>query len=317
MTSARIQRTLWSLVVVIAFAITACGREQAREEEHEGEPKTGAHGGALVELSAEAIRTSGIEVDSSGQRSIAVVVELPGEIKLDAERSVEIRPSYPGRVVQLHAGLGAFVRKGQPLAAIYSNESLSEYTIEAPMSGTVVARPLNPGAAVDHGSVLYTIADLSTVWLDFPIYVRYLGSIHRGQAVHVRAEEGAGGSTTGTISYVGPMLDADTRTTFGRVVLPNADRNWQPGRLVNAAVVLERVTVPIAVPDDAIVRQGSGSAVFRATPEGFELQPVTPGRSDGAVTEIVSGLEAGARVATRNAFLLKAELEKEAGGHED
>jgi cobalt-zinc-cadmium efflux system membrane fusion protein len=316
MTSARIQVTLWILAVATAFAITGCGREQAREEEHEGEPKTGAHGGALVELSAEAIRTSGIEVDTSGQRSIAVVVELPGEIKLDAERSVEIRPSYPGRVVQLHAGLGAFVRKGQPLAAIYSNESLSEYTIEAPMSGTVVARPLNPGAAVDHGSVLYTIADLSTVWLDFPIYVRYLGSIHRGQAVHVRAEEG-GGSTTGTISYVGPMLDADTRTTFGRVVLPNAGRNWQPGRLVNAAVVLERVTVPIAVPDEAIVRQGSGSAVFRATQEGFELQPVTPGRSDGAVTEIVSGLEAGARVATRNAFLLKAELEKEAGGHED
>jgi cobalt-zinc-cadmium efflux system membrane fusion protein len=316
MTSVRIQRTMWSLAVMVAFAITGCGREQAREEEHEGEHKTGPHGGALVELSAEAIRTSGIEVDTSGQRSIGVVVELPGEIKLDAERSVEIRPSYPGRVVQLHAGLGAFVRKGQPLAAIYSNESLSEYTIEAPMSGTVVARPLNPGAAVDHGSVLYTIADLNTVWLDFPIYVRYLGSIHRGQAVHVRAEEG-GGSTTGTISYVGPMLDADTRTTFGRVVLPNADRSWQPGRLVNAAVVLERVTVPIAVPDDAIVRQGSGSAVFRATPEGFELQPVTPGRSDGAVTEIVSGLEAGARVATRNAFLLKAELEKEAGGHED
>jgi len=308
---------MWSVAVVVAFAFTGCGREQAREEEHEEEHKTGAHGGALVELSAEAIRTSGIEVDTSGQRSIAVVVELPGEIKLDAERSVEIRPSYPGRVVQLHAGLGAFVRKGQPLAAIYSNESLSEYTIEAPMSGTVVARPLNPGAAVEHGSVLYTIADLSTVWLDFPIYVRYLGSIHRGQAVRVRAEEGAGGSTTGTISYVGPMLDVDTRTTFGRVVLPNADRNWQPGRLVNAAVVLERVTVPIAVPDDAIVRQGSGSAVFRATPEGFELQPVTPGRSDGAVTEIVSGLEAGARVATRNAFLLKAELEKEAGGHED
>jgi len=96
MTSARIQRTLWILAVVTAFAITACGREQAREEEHEGEPKTGAHGGALVELSAEAIRTSGIEVDTSGQRSIAVVVELPGEIKLDAERSVEIRPSYPG-----------------------------------------------------------------------------------------------------------------------------------------------------------------------------------------------------------------------------
>jgi membrane fusion protein, heavy metal efflux system len=62
---------------------------------------------------------------------------------------------------------------------------------------------------------------------------------------------------------------------------------------------------------------GTGAAVFRAESAGFELQPVTPGRSDGAMTEIVSGLERGARIVTRNAFLLKAELEKEAGGHED
>jgi cobalt-zinc-cadmium efflux system membrane fusion protein len=73
----------------------------------------------------------------------------------------------------------------------------------------------------------------------------------------------------------------------------------------------------MAVPEEAIVREGSGAAVFRATPQGFELQPVMPGRSDGVMTEILSGLEPGARVATRNAFLLKAELEKEAGGHED
>ena len=113
------------------------------------------------------------------------------------------------------------------------------------------------------------------------------------------------------------MLDVDTRTTFGRVVLPNRGGQWQPGRLVTAAVVLERVTVPIAVPEDAIVRMGSGAAVFRADSSGFEMQPVTLGRSDGATTEILSGLERGARVVTRNAFLVKAELEKEAGGHED
>lgn len=306
-----------AMAVVACLLASGCGTRETHEEEHAEEHKTGAHGGAMVELSDDAVRTAGIAVDSVGPHAIGVVVELPGEIKLDAERSVEIRPSYPGRILHLHAGLGAFVRKGQPLVAILSNESLSEYTIEAPMTGTVVARPVNPGAAVDPGSVIYTLADLGTVWLDFPIYVRYLGSIHPGQTVLVSTEESPGTTATGTISYIGPMLDADTRTTFGRVVLPNANRRWQPGRLVTASVVLERVAVPIAVPEEAIVREGSGAAVFRATPQGFELQPVTPGRSDGVMTEILSGLEPGARVATRNAFLLKAELEKEAGGHED
>jgi len=316
MNAARIRHT-WTAAVVVCLMAAGCGKREAHEEEHEEEHKVGTHGGSLVVLSDEAVRTAGIAVDSVGPRPIGVVVELPGEIKLDAEQSVEVRPSYPGRILRLHAGLGAFVRKGQPLVAIYSNESLSEYTIEAPMTGTVVGRPVNPGAAVDPGSVIYTLADLSSVWLDFPIYVRYLGSIRRGQTVLVRAEESPGASATGSISYIGPMLDAETRATFGRAVLPNADRRWQPGRLVTASVILERVTVPIAVPEEAIVREGSGAAVFRATPQGFELQPVTPGRSDGVMTEILSGLEPGARVATRNAFLLKAELEKEAGGHED
>jgi len=317
MSSVRNWRAVWAMAAVVSLLGSGCGTRETHEEEHAEEHKTGAHGGAMVELSDDAIRTAGIAVDSVGRRPIGVVVELPGEIKLDAERSVEVRPSYPGRILQLHAGLGAFVRKGQPLVAILSNESLSEYTIEAPMTGTVVARPVNPGAAVDPGSVIFTLADLSTVWLDFPIYVRYLGSIRRGQTVLVRAEESPGTSATGAISYIGPMLDADTRTTFGRVVLSNAGRRWQPGRLVTASVVLERVTVSIAVPEEAIVREGSGAAVFRATPQGFELQAVTTGRSDGVMTEILSGLEPGARVATRNAFLLKAELEKEAGGHED
>lgn len=314
----RFPRAFPSLVLLAGLLVTVgCGSRTVEKEEHEEEHRAGPHGGALVQLSPEAARSAGIGVDTVGARAIEVVVELPGEIKLNAERSVDVRPTYPGRVRTLHAGLGAFVLRGQPLAVIYSNESLSDYTIEAPMSGTVVARPANPGAVVDRESVLYTLADLSSVWLDFPIYMQHIGRVRRGQLVHVRTEGGLAGAATGSVSYVGPVLDADTRTTFGRVVLPNGGGRWQPGRLVTAAVVLERVTVPMAVPEDAIVRIGTGAAVFRADSAGFELQPVTSGRSDGAMTEIVSGLEPGARIVTRNAFLLKAELEKEAGGHED
>lgn len=314
-------RRAWAITFVLALALSGCGTRSAEREEHEEhgeehEERRGPRGGALVELSPEAIRASGIAVDSVGPRSIEVTIELPGEIKLNGERSLDVRPSYGGRVRRMHAGLGALVRQGQPVAVVTSNESLSDYTIEAPMSGTVVARPVNAGAVVDPTTVLYTLADLSTVWLDFPIDARHLGRIRPGQTVRVRVEAGAGRDASGTVSYVGPLLDAETRATFGRVVLSNRGRPWQPGQLATAAVVLERVTVPLAVPEEAIVRLGSGAAVFRAGPEGFEAQPVTVGRSDGVMTEIVSGLERGARVVTQHAFLLKAELEKEAGGHE-
>jgi len=236
---------------------------------------------------------------------------------MNAERSVDVRPTYAGRVKTMQAALGASVKTGQPLALIFSQESLSDYVVHAPISGTVVARPSSPGSVVDHESVLYTIADLSSVWLEFPIYEQHLGRIRRGQRIQVRAEGGPAISAAGTIQYVGPTLDVDTRTTYARAVLPNGDHRWQPGRLVTAVVAVERVTVPIAVPEDAIVRMGKGAAVFRADSTGFEIQPVVVGRSDGTTTEVVSGLEPGARIVARNAFLLKAELEKEAGGHED
>jgi membrane fusion protein, heavy metal efflux system len=310
-------QVLASVLFAGALAITGCGKSDHAAEEHEEAHKTGRHGGAFVELSDEAIRSAGIVVGTAGPQPIEVVVELPGEIKLNAERSVDVRPTYAGRVVSLRASLGSAVSRGQPVAVIYSNESLSEYVVSAPMTGTVVARPVNPGSVVDHESVLYTVADLSSVWLDLPIYVQHLGRIRRGQVVRVRTEGGPSIAATGTIDYVGPLLDVDTRTTYARVVLSNPDGRWQPGRLVTAIVVLERVTALVAAPEDAIVRVGTGSAVFRADSSGFEVQPVTVGRSDGTTTEIVSGLERGARVVVKGAFWLKAELEKEAGGHED
>jgi len=308
---------LTTVLMVFEITISGCAKKAPEVAEHDAVPHTGSHGGALVMLSHEAVRSAGITVGESGAHPIDVTLELPGEIKLNAEHSVDVRPTYAGRVTTLHAALGSRVSLGQPLAEILSNESLSDYVVSAPMGGTIVARPASPGAAVDLGSILYTVADLSSVWLDFPIYMQQLGRIHRGLRVQVRAEGGPSTSASGTISYVGPLLDVDTRTTYARVELANSDGRWQPGRLVTAVVVIERVTVPVAVPDDAIVRVGTGAAVFRADSSGFEVQPVTLGRSDGTTTEIVSGLEGGARIVTRNAFWLKAELEKEAGGDED
>ena len=304
-------------LLVIGWIAIGCGKKAATTEQHGEEHRIGLHGGVVVALTPEAQQNAELAIDTVGAQSIEVTVELPGEIKLNAERSVDLRPTYAGRVLVMNASLGALVHRGQPVAVIHSNESLSDYTLNAPITGTVVARPSSPGAAVDHESILYTLADLSNVWVDFPVYVQHLGLIHRGQRVRIRAEGGPALETVGTIRYVGPLLDVGTRTTYARVVLPNRDQRWQPGLLVTAAVVTDRVSVPIAVPEDAIVRVGEGDAVFRADSSGYEVQPVTVGRSDGVMTEIVSGLERGARIVTRNAIWLKAELEKEAGGHED
>jgi len=114
---------------------------------------------------------------------------------------------------------------------------------------------------------------------------------------------------------VGPLLEQDTRVSRGRIVLPNDRGQWQPGLFVTAQIVVDQARVAVAVPEDAIVRTSSGPAVFRAAESTFELQPVAVGRTDGEWTEIVDGLESGARIVVRNAYLLKAELGKSEATH--
>jgi len=269
-----------------------------------------------LRLVPEAIERGGIEVGRSGPRDIAVEVETPGEVRLNAERVVQVRPRFAGLLEDLGVRLGDRVAAGARIATIQSNESLTAYEVPAPVGGTIISRDVSSGQAVDHETILCTIADLSTVWVDFALYPQLAGRVRVGQSARVRSGSPAAHEATGRVSYVGPLLEQDTRVSYGRIVLANRNGAWPPGQYVTVAVTVERVRAPIAVPEDAIVRSTRGPAVFRAAGSTFELQPVVTGRSDGAWTEILEGLEAGAAIVVRNAFLLKAELGKSGATHD-
>jgi cobalt-zinc-cadmium efflux system membrane fusion protein len=269
-----------------------------------------------VELSPEALRNGGIRAGAAGPAVVPVVVEAPGEVHLDAERVLEIRPRYAGVLREIRKRIGDSVRRGEVVAVVQSNESLADYDIVSSMSGTVIARPVVTGQAVDQGTGLLTVADLSGVWVDFAIYPQYVGRIRPGLPVTITAQNRPDLVADGTVHYVGPLLEQDTRVSSARVLLANPRGTWQPGLFVNARVTLERARVPVAVPDDALVRTAEGMAVFRAAGNRFTSVPVTVGRSDGRTTEITSGLAAGDSVVVAGAFILKSELAKGEVGHE-
>lgn len=269
-----------------------------------------------VELEPEAIAEAGIVTGTAGPRAIEVQLEVPGEIRLDADRVVQVRPRFPGEIRRLTHVVGDRVSAGELLAVVHSNESLSDYEITAPIGGTIVARDAAPGEAVDHERVLFTVADLSRVWAYFPLYPQFANRVRRGQPLRVRSQGDGSVMAEARVDYVGPMLEQDTRISYGRATLDNGSGRWVPGLYVDARVTLERVRVPVAVPEGAIVRMPYGPAVFRADGTRFELQPVELGRSDGEWTEITSGLAAGDRIVTTQTFLLKAELGKSEATHD-
>jgi Cu(I)/Ag(I) efflux system membrane fusion protein len=109
-------------------------------------------------------------------------------------------------------------------------------TIYAPMGGTVVERSGTEGMYVDTGSRLYTIADLSVVWVMFRAYESDLPWLHYGQEVSFTAESAPGAAFEGRIAFIDPVLDPATRTVRVRVNAPNLDGRLKPGMFVRGLV---------------------------------------------------------------------------------
>jgi cobalt-zinc-cadmium efflux system membrane fusion protein len=190
----------------------------------------------------------------------------------------------------------------------------ASYRITAPFGGEVVDRHITIGETIPAEQNVFTIADLSSVWIDLSVYQKDLATVSAGQNVWVRpANNGVEGS--GTIEFVQPLLGEDTRTALARLTMPNPGRRWKPGLFVTANVVVDAANVAIRVPRTALIRMEDGDdVVFVQTDEGFEPRPVTLGRTAPDAVEVVGGLEPGDRYVAAGGFSLKAELGKDAFG---
>ncbi|MGV2981022.1 efflux RND transporter periplasmic adaptor subunit [Camelimonas sp. ID_303_24] len=197
-----------------------------------------------------------------------------------------------------------------------ASQSFQRYPLRSPISGRVVERRVDLGAPVGgegQEKELYVIADLSKVWIDLAIPADELSRIHEGQEVRVAAQDGA--ATKGRVIFVSPMLTPDTRSARVIAELDNAGLRWRPGGFVTARVTVGEEPVGLRIPRAATQTINGRPAVFVQTPEGFRIRNVVLGRDDGVHVAVTSGLAEGELVATRNAFLLKAELGKAEAEH--
>jgi cobalt-zinc-cadmium efflux system membrane fusion protein len=319
------------LILAVLFASSACSRtgEQAaangeddqaggtgdhsesRGEDSHGDEESAGH----VRLTKEAIAASGIVVLEAGPQELEITLDLPGEVLPNADRLAHIVPRFPGVAREVKKSLGSSVTKGEVLAVIESNESLSLYDVTSLMGGTIVEKHITLGEFVRDDADIFVIADLSTVWVNITVYPGKLDRVRPGQEARILAV-GGDGEALSRIDYVGPVLGEATRSATARAVLPNPARKWRPGMFVTARLVIDRATVPLAVPDQAIVQLEGRQCIFADEGDEFHARPVELGRTDGQWTEVRSGIAAGERFVSEGAFILKSELLKSEAGHE-
>lgn len=289
--------------------------EGAKEKGHDEHGEEGEeHTEGRVALTPEQIKTAGIVVAEAGPADIRETLPLFGVIAPNAERVRDVRARFPGVARTVSKKIGDSVTQGETLATVESDESLQTYSIPAPLKGVVTARNANAG---EHTSdkVLFTIADLSTVWVEVSLFPRDAPKVRVGQTVRVTSSD-TSVSADGKIVYVAPYGTSANQTITARVLLDNADGRWAPGLYVTAHVTLSQSQVPLAVRNEALQTMENSTVVFVHDADGFEPRPVRTGRTDGQWSELVDGLKAGERYAADNSFIIKAELGKGSAEHE-
>jgi cobalt-zinc-cadmium efflux system membrane fusion protein len=265
-------------------------------------------------FSVEQFQRHGVRLATAGPGEVDVGIELPGEVRPNADRIAHLAPRFAGIVRDVRARVGDRVRAGQVLATIES-QNLATYELKAAFDGTIIDRHITPGEAATPDRAAFIVADLSTVWVDVSIYQKALPQVHLGHPVVLESSDGSA-EAQGTVSYVTPVVDQATRTATARVVLPNPDGAWRPGVFVTATVY-DPVAAAVVVPRRALQQLDGEPVVFVVDGDHFVPRRVTLGRIGRSRAEIIAGLSPGDRFADEQSFLVKAELAKgEAGEHE-
>jgi len=193
------------------------------------------------------------------------------------------------------------------LDTLGNEKRLGWYALRAPFAGYITEKHLTLGEKVSDEESVMTIADTSTVWVRFGVYQKDLSLVVRGQ--EVRIDPGVGiPSVTGSISYVSPIVDKDTRTAQARVMVSNPDGDLRPGLYATVQVSVESVDVPVIIFREAVQVLDNEEVVFIEDGDGFIPVPVILGKSDRDRVTVLSGLEPGQRYVRKGAFEMKAHI---------
>lgn len=189
-------------------------------------------------------------------------------------------------------------------------------TFYSPVTGFVTDRKAFPQTSVTPDTELYTVSDLSSVWATADIYEYEVPFVHLGQHVTFALSYYPGKTYSGTISYIYPSVDPQTRTVKVRVDIPNPGYALKPQMFADAQLKVN-YGVQILVPQEAVLDSGSEQRVFVVLDGNkFEPRKVTLGPVVDGKVAVISGLKPGDKIVTSGNFLIDSEsrLKSSAGG---
>ena len=200
----------------------------------------------------------------------------------------------------------------------HGHREVSRSTLRAPFNGVVTKYDVAEGEVVGSDRELFTIADLSTVWVQADVYEKDIATVRKGLSVKVSVDSYPGEFFDGRITYVSDALDPKTRTAKVRCEVPNPNGKLKLDMFASIEIPTPKGRSAVMVPSTAIQQIEDRQLVFvRITETEFERRDVKLGSREGEFVEIMSGIRLGDRVVTKGSFDVKSTLLREQIGEKE
>jgi Cu(I)/Ag(I) efflux system membrane fusion protein len=195
-----------------------------------------------------------------------------------------------------------------------AGQPLTHLTITSPITGTVIVKNIKKGQYVKTGNLIYTIADLSNVWVYMDIYEYDLAGVRVGQHVSLYVEAYPDEMFEGVITFVDPFLNEKTRTVKVRVNIDNKERKLKPGLFatghIHDSVIGGKDEKVLAVKREAVLDTGVRKVVFVEVDDGeFEMREVTTGPLADGYFPVTEGVKEGEKVVVSGNFLIDSQMQ--------
>lgn len=189
--------------------------------------------------------------------------------------------------------------------------AVSTFPLTSPFAGTVIEKDAVLGELYEPSKSMYSVADLSTVWILANVYEKDLARLRVGAPATVAVEAYPDTSFKGTLTYIGGVLDKQTRTLQARIEVRNPEGLLKPEMFATASVETSRQSTLLAVPGDAVVLIQGQPTVFVREGNAFHPRTVQLGDRRADQVEIREGIKSGEQIVVAGTFALKARLLKD------
>ncbi len=348
---------------------------------------TAANADLQVELGPDDLKKAQVQTVHVDMKESSGTLRVPGIVNPDEYRDVHVTPLVGGVIRQVPVVLGDHVRRGQPMAVIFSSDLAdaetgylvmsaeleadhkklertqhlvklgaasqqeeddvtaehaaheahvraalaklqllgasdrqiaalkqaeqvdANFSVPAPISGIVLTRTANPGLVTNMSQELFTVADLSTVWVMASINEKDFSTIHVGTTAAVTAPAYPGRVWKGRVVYIEPRVDPNTRTAQARIEVANPDESLRLDMYMDVAFI-SAGGKRLAVPESAVQAIGEKQYVFLPVSDSegsFAVRQVRLGPASGGFYPVLDGLKVNDEVVKDGSFILKAE----------